>query len=192
LRKAAGAGLQTDAKPTARRRASKKKDEMTTDKLLAIHEAGHAVMAELLSLDPVYVTGLSSAKWAPCVDLPLNPSFRKESGSQSIRTAARDVTACHCGRGDVASNSSEEIGCSRFVPDSSIGAESESLQTVAPPLYVTIRESWAWLNNSGFCRSAKDGNDKPDKEDKRDDDCEGFAPLFVAEALLVASLTLGL
>lgn len=56
LRKAAGAGLQTDAKPTARRRASKKKDEMTTDKLLAIHEAGHAVMAELLSLDPVYVT----------------------------------------------------------------------------------------------------------------------------------------
>jgi hypothetical protein len=78
------------------------------------------------------------------------------------------------------------------VPDASIGAESESLQTVALPINVTIREIWAWLNNSGTWRSAKDGNDKPDKKDKRDDDCEGFAPLFVAEALLVAALTLGL
>jgi hypothetical protein len=76
------------------------------------------------------------------------------------------------------------------MPDASIGAESVSLQTVALTLYVTIRESWAWLNNSGFWRSAKDCNEKPDKEDKRDDDCEGFAPLFVAEELLVAALTL--
>jgi hypothetical protein len=59
-------------------------------------------------------------------------------------------------------------------------------------LYVTIRESWAWLNYSGFWRSAKDCNEKPDKEDKRDDDCDVFAPLFVSEALLVAALTLSL
>ena len=57
---------------------------------------------------------------------------------------------------------------------------------------VTIRERRAWLKISGFCRSAKDGNEKPDKEDKRDDDGEGFAPLFVAEALLLAALTLSL
>ena len=78
------------------------------------------------------------------------------------------------------------------MPDASIGAESESLQTVALPLNVTIREIWAWLNNSGFWRSAKDKNDKPDKKDKRDDACEVFAPLFVAESLLVAALPLGL
>jgi hypothetical protein len=53
---------------------------------------------------------------------------------------------------------------------------------------VTIRERRAWLNNSGFCRSAKDGNDKPDKEDKRDDGGEGFSPLFVVVALPVAAL----
>ena len=73
-----------------------------------------------------------------------------------------------------------------------IGAETVSLQVVALTLYGTIRERRAWLNNSGFCRSAIDGNEKPDKEDKRDDDCEGFAPLFVAEALLVAALALSL
>jgi hypothetical protein len=73
-----------------------------------------------------------------------------------------------------------------------IGAESVSLQVVALTICVTIRERQAWLNNSGYCRSAKDSNDKPDKEDKRDDDCEGFAPLLVAEALLVAALTLSL
>jgi hypothetical protein len=66
------------------------------------------------------------------------------------------------------------------------------MRSVALTLCVTIRERRAWLNNSGFCRSAKDGNEKPDKEDKRDDDCEGFAPLFVAEALLVAALALSL
>jgi hypothetical protein len=33
-------------------------------------------------------------------------------------------------------------------------------------------------------------NEKPDKEDERDDDGEVFSPLFVAEALLVATLTL--
>jgi len=54
------------------------------------------------------------------------------------------------------------------VPDASIGVELESLQTVALMLYVTIRESWAWLNNSGFWRIAKDCNEEPYKEDKRD------------------------
>jgi hypothetical protein len=78
------------------------------------------------------------------------------------------------------------------VLQASIGAESVSLQVVAPTLCVTIRERQSWLNHSGFCRSAKDGNEKPDKEDKRDDDCEGFAPLFFAEALLVAALALSL
>jgi hypothetical protein len=73
-----------------------------------------------------------------------------------------------------------------------IGAESERWQVVALTLCVPIRERRAWFNNSGFCRSAKDGNEKPDKEDKRDNDCKGFAPLFVAEALLVAALTLSL
>jgi hypothetical protein len=63
---------------------------------------------------------------------------------------------------------------------------------VALTLYVTIREIWAWLNNSGFWRSAKDGNKKPDKKDKRDDDSEIFATLFVAEASPVAALALSL
>jgi len=50
------------------------------------------------------------------------------------------------------------------VPDASIGAELERLQTVALTLYLTIRESWAWLNNYGFWRSAKDCDEKPDIE----------------------------
>jgi hypothetical protein len=55
---------------------------------------------------------------------------------------------------------------------------------------MTIRESCARLNNSGFWRSAIDGNEEPDKEDKRDDGGDGFAPLFVAVALPVAALAL--
>jgi hypothetical protein len=38
----------------------------------------------------------------------------------------------------------------------------------------------------------QNGNEKPDKEDERDDDGEVFSPLFVAETLLVAALTLSL
>ena len=48
----------------------------------------------------------------------------------------------------------------------------------------------ARLNNSVFWRSAMDGNEEPDKEDKRDDGGECFAPLFVAVALPVAALAL--
>jgi hypothetical protein len=68
----------------------------------------------------------------------------------------------------------------------------ERLQVVALTPYVTFHESWDWLNDSGFWKSAKDCNEKPDKEDKREDDCEIFASLFLAEALLVAALTLSL
>jgi hypothetical protein len=73
-----------------------------------------------------------------------------------------------------------------------IGAELEGLQVLVPTLHVTIRESCARLNNSGCWRSAIDGNEEPAKEDKRDDGGEVFSPLFVAEALLVAALTLSL
>jgi len=38
----------------------------------------------------------------------------------------------------------------------------------------------------------ENGAEKPDKEDERDDDGEVFSPLFVAEALLIAALTLSL
>ena len=74
----------------------------------------------------------------------------------------------------------------------SIGAESVRWHVVALTLYGTARESRAWLSNSVFWRNAKDGDEKPDKKDKRDDDGEVFAPLFVAEALLVAALALSL
>jgi len=57
----------------------------------------------------------------------------------------------------------------------------EGLQVVVLSLQVTIRESCARLNDSGFWRSAIDGNEEPDKEDKRDGGGEGFAPLFVCE-----------
>jgi hypothetical protein len=67
-----------------------------------------------------------------------------------------------------------------------------SFHVVELTLCVAIRERRAWLNNSGFCRSAIDGNEKPDKDGNRDEGGEGFAPLFVAEALPVAALTLGL
>jgi len=73
-----------------------------------------------------------------------------------------------------------------------IDAELEGLQVLVLTLHVTIRESFARLNNSGCWRSAIDGNEEPDKEDKRDDGGEGFSPLFVAAALPVAALTLSL
>jgi hypothetical protein len=73
-----------------------------------------------------------------------------------------------------------------------IGVELEGLQVLLLTLHVTIRESCAPLNNSGCWRSAIDGNEEPDKEDKRDEGGEGFSPLFVAVALPVAALTLSL